>query len=269
MRVAEMPISSAASRSAETASKALPSRVRALEELDQPHDGQHAHRTEISSGVTSTPRTWIGVGGDGGGEGAVVPPPDVLGGREEEEADDDGEQDPALALLLQRQPHAGPLHDQAQQRAEEQAAGHHQPVGQPQVDQGEAEEGRDHHQLALAEVDALAGGVGELEAVGDEGVDQPHERAAHGHLGDDRDRARDARAAGMKRRGGGRRLLPVRRGLLGGLRPWQAGPVGLVGEDHAAVLHHAHDRPARGGRPRGSSTLAGIPLACRASSRWR
>src|SRR5205814_1842851 len=83
--------------------------------------------------------------------GTVVAPPDVLGNREEEEAEDDGEQDPPFALLLQRQPHRGPLDEEAQGRAEEQARRHHQPVGKAQHDQREREGRRDHHQLALAE----------------------------------------------------------------------------------------------------------------------
>ena len=158
----------------------------ALEQLDEAHDGEDAHGHGELQPRDVHPEHMDGIGGDGRGEGAVVAPPDVLGGGEEEEAQDDREQDPALALLLEGEADAGPLDDQAQQGPEEQAARDHGPVGQAQVREGEAEEGGHHHQLALPEVDALAGGVGELEAVGDEGVDEAHEGAADGHLSDDR-----------------------------------------------------------------------------------
>src|SRR5438105_3993774 len=76
----------------------------ALEDLDQAHHREDAHRhRQLDQGDVDAEHV-DGLRRDGRGKRPVVAPPDVLGHREEEEAEDDGEQDPALALLLQREP---------------------------------------------------------------------------------------------------------------------------------------------------------------------
>src|SRR3954466_10731370 len=55
-----MPINSPASRSAETASKALPRSVRRLKTSIAPMMAKTPTPTDSSTGVTSTPRTWMG-----------------------------------------------------------------------------------------------------------------------------------------------------------------------------------------------------------------
>ena len=69
MPVAEMPMSSPASRSAETASKALPRRVRRLKVSMTAMMASTPTSTESSRPVTSTPKRWMGSEGMGVGKG--------------------------------------------------------------------------------------------------------------------------------------------------------------------------------------------------------
>ena len=95
----------------------------ALEQLDQTHDREDADGDRDLERRDVDAEDVDRVGRNRRREGAVVAAPDVLGRREEEQAEDDGEQDPAFALLLEREAHGGALDEEPQERAEEQAAG--------------------------------------------------------------------------------------------------------------------------------------------------
>src|SRR6266568_271251 len=181
----------------------------ALEQLDRRHHRDHpGEHGELERGHVHAEHVDRGAR-DGGREGPVVPAPDVLGEGEEEQPPDDGEEDPALAPLLEREPDRRPLHDEAEERTDEEPERQDEPVREAEADEREAREGRDHHQLALAEVDALARRVGELEPVRDERVHEPEERAAHRDLREDGEGHGGGRGrTSAERRRAGRRTAP-------------------------------------------------------------
>src|SRR5207248_4273169 len=113
-----------------------------LEDLDRSHDGEDADRDGELDRSDIDPEDVDGLLRDGGGERAVVASPHVLRHGEEEEPEDDGEEDPSFALLLEGEADPGALDEKAEESAEEKPAHHLKPVGQPERDEGEADEGR-------------------------------------------------------------------------------------------------------------------------------
>src|SRR5208337_1884119 len=98
--------------------------------------------------------------------------------------------------------------------------------------QGKTEKSADHHHFALAEINTLARGIGELETVSYQGIDEAHQRPAHDHLPND---GSVHERFSTEDEGNGILLAFLDRGILD-----QTLPVGVVAEYHPAVLHHAH-----------------------------
>ena len=167
-----MPISPAASRSFDGRDHRLAEDRLAVEHLDGEHHQQRAADDQRApSAARWTPPSSMRGLGQRRGEFQVVAAPDVLGDVLEDDAERDRGHDPAgLGLDLDRRPHADPLDDGALQRAEDAA-----PAGssasssrRDRRDQRQADQGAEHQRLALAEIQRLGGGEGQLVAEGDD-----------------------------------------------------------------------------------------------------